>query len=314
MPPKSHPVPAEFTDASRGDRLHKVLARCGVASRRDCEQLIKEGRVQVNGQVVRGVPAWVDPAHDRVSVDGEVVRAPREARGPSRAPPLTYVLVNKPKRVISTTSDPEGRTHVLDLLPSELTRSLRLFPVGRLDADSTGLMLLTNDGELANRLTHPRYEAAKQYCVSVRGRLSDDDLERLQEGLHLADRTSVPDEGGRSRRARMTTVQRLGTHQDRTRGDQTQLVVTLHEGRNRQIRRMLARLGHKVRRLERIAIGPLRLKGLAAGEWRRLRPPEIWRLKAAAGLRGGRTREDPGGQSRVEKGRRDQGTKGPARP
>ena len=279
-----HPTPnadhaASYRDASRGIRLQKAMAQAGVASRRDCEAIIEAGRVRVNGDVVNTLPAWVDPAADVVEVDGQ--RIGQGSAGPrGKRPRHTYLMVHKPRGVISTNEDPEGRTRVIDLVHANL--QARLFPVGRLDADSTGLILLTDDGELANRLTHPRYEVTKQYQVSVRGRLEDADLDRLRKGLFLADRTSSTPHA--AKRAKVEQVRIVSHELDRTRGDRTTLAITLREGQNREIRRLLARLGIKVRRLKRIAIGPLKLKGVAVGQWRKLTPVEVGMLRKAAGL------------------------------
>ncbi len=267
-------MPPEFTDASRGIRLQKALANLGVASRRDCEQLVASGRVSVNGQRITGLPAWVDPAKDRIEVDGSSIARPGHGGAPA-----IYLMLNKPRGVISTCDDPEDRRTVLALIPAEiLPPHARLFPVGRLDAESTGLILLTNDGELANRLTHPRYGVTKQYQVSVRGRVEQADVEKLSSGLYLAQR----DRKSRSRASKKAVMEEIriaGYERDRERGDRTLLEVTLHEGQNREIRRMLARVGLKVRRLRRIGIGPLQLKRLAVGQWRPLEPKEIKALQ-----------------------------------
>jgi len=278
---ESHP----YTDASRGERLQKVLANAGVASRRDAEKLITDGRVTVNGMPVTTLPAWVDPMRDRVEVDGQPIRRPRRGRGLTGADKL-YIALNKPRRAISTTSDELGRVTVLDYIDLPEHMDKRLYPVGRLDADSTGLMLLTNDGELANRLTHPRYEVPKQYVVSVRGTLSEEDVQKLREGIYLAQRRSrsTGRRTGEAKKAAMASVKLLGHTTDRRAGDRTQLEVTLREGQNREIRRMLARLGYKVRRLQRIAIGPLKLKGLSVGQWRMLQPAEVAALYRVVGL------------------------------
>ncbi len=258
----------------RGERLHKVLAEAGVASRRHSEQLITEGRVTVNGQLVTTLPAWVDPQADRIKVDGRPIAGRTKQH-------KTYVIVNKPRRVVSTSHDPEGRPCVTELVP----QSARLFPVGRLDAESTGLMLLTNDGDLAQRLTHPRYEVPKQYNVSVRGHVTEADLRNLKEGIHLAHLRSIP--RGRAVQTKIASVAQvkiIGYGRAQSRGDRTNLLITLREGQNREIRRMLARLGYKVRRLERVAIGPIQVKGLGAGQWRALTTVEVNMLKRAAGL------------------------------
>jgi 23S rRNA pseudouridine2605 synthase len=281
-----------YRDAERGIRLQKAMADLGVASRRDCEALIEAGRVRINGQVIDALPAWVNPAEDAIEVDGQRVNRPSRARGRDAAGPLrhTTLMVHKPRNVISTSEDPEGRRRVIDLIDAELPGNPRLFPVGRLDADSTGLILLTDHGELANRLTHPRYEVPKSYEVSVRGRVAEPDLDKLRKGLYLA----TAGVSGKPRRAagappaaKKAAVEhvRIAGHQtDRERGDRTVLHITLREGQNREIRRMLARLGFQVRRLKRVAIGPLKLKGLAPGQWRTLTTTELHMLHKAAGL------------------------------
>jgi pseudouridine synthase len=261
--------------------LQKVMADVGVASRRDCEQLIADGRVRVNGEPVTRLPAWVDPMQDRIEVDGVAIARPgRRASEPKK----TYVMVHKPRSVISTNDDPEGRVRVIDLV--RLPGEPRLYPVGRLDADSTGLILLTNDGELANRLTHPRYGVSKEYRVSVAGRLTEEDVKKLRDGLYLAHRSGPEDKTPKVKKAAMERVRMLGYDVDRARGDRTLLSVTLQEGQNREIRRLLARLGLKVRKLKRVAIGPLRLSKLAVGEWRLLTSVELKMLQKAAGLGG----------------------------
>jgi len=276
---KTNDVPEPYTDAARGERLQKVLAAAGVASRRDAEQLILEGRVTVNGERIAALPAWVDPQRDRVEVDGQPIRRP----SPRRAGQKLYIALHKPRRTISTTDDDLGRKTVLDLIDLPEHKAQRLYPVGRLDADSTGLILLTNDGELANALTHPRYEVPKEYVVAVRGKLSHDDVHRLREGIFLAHR-QMGKVQPQVKKAAMASVKLLGYTTDRRSGDRTQLQVTLREGQNREIRRMLAQLGHKVRRLQRTAIGPLKLKGLGLGQWRMLQSAEVTALYQAAGL------------------------------
>ena len=285
-------TPEPFTNASRGIRLQKAMAEAGVASRRDCEALIVSGRVRVNGQPIRALPAWVDTQRDVIEVDGEPLPGTSICRGPKRLSRQdatrrkAYIMVYKPRRVISTNEDPQGRKRVIDLV--QAPAGARLFLVGRLDAESTGLMLLTNDGELANRLTHPRYEVPKQYDVCLRGHLKEDDLRKLRDGLYLTVGRKAG--GGRGGRTAMESVTIVKRQTDRTRGDRTTLAVTLREGRNREIRRLVARLGYKVRRLKRTAIGPLKLKGLAIGQWRTLTHTEVKRLYKAAGLTGQRHR------------------------
>ncbi len=257
MPKADHP----FTDAARGVRLQKFLADAGVASRRRCEEMIAEGLVEVNGTLVASLPAWIDPIKDDVVADGRRVR--RDSR-------VAYVLLFKPKGVVCTNSDPEGRSCAVDLV--EHPSGLRLYPVGRLDMDSSGLLLMTNDGELANRLTHPRYEMHKGYEVTVAGQLSDEDLARLERGVFLSDGERGP--GRKAKAGRLDVIAR-----DR---QKTILYMELFEGRNRQIRRMLLALGHPVKKLRRVKMGPLRLKGLAVGEWRDLTADEVDQVRRDA--------------------------------
>ena len=310
----------EFSDATRGKRLQGVMAEAGVASRRQCEAMICAGRVTVNGQPVTALPAWVDDQIDRIEVDGSPMRPVQKVRSDGISNDWVYVLLNKPRNVVTTTHDPQNRTCVTDLV--DLNRPVRLFPVGRLDADTTGLVLLTNDGQLTQRLTHPRYGVAKRYVVSIRGRLGPQDIDRLRQGLHLTDRKHAPGTPGfpgthgtsesrsasnrrsvvgvskqvravghgsaktavPTRRATMAAVEMIGYQRDRNGVERTKIKVTLHEGQNRQIRRLLARLGFKVRRLQRVAIGSLTIKGLRAGQWRLLTGPQVRRLRVDAGL------------------------------
>ncbi len=278
----SYETPDELRDASRGVRLHKAMADAGVASRRESEVLIAEGRVKVNGHVITKMPAWVDPENDKITVDGEHLKRPHK-KLTGWGETKTYIMVNKPKRVISTNDDPEGRKRVIDLI--DIPIAARLFPVGRLDYDSTGLILLTNDGELTNRLTHPSYEVTKRYLVNVDGRLTEADAEKLRKGLYLAHKGKPSGAGAHLRLAAAAVVKILGHEIDRTRGDRTSLSITLKEGQNREVRRIMARLGHKVRKLQRVAIGPLKLKGLALGGWRMLTSTEVNMLYKAAGMR-----------------------------
>lgn len=257
--------PASESASPGGVRLHKVLAEAGVASRRACERLIASGAVAVNGSTVTEFPAWVDPAGDRITVNGRPVK------------PTThhvYVMLFKPRGVVCTNAARQDHRRAIDLVdhPSKA----RLFAVGRLDVDSSGLLLLTNDGRLANRITHPRYHLPKVYEVTVRGELDADDARRLESGLFLA----RPDGTGamKTARSRLRLVKR-----DRNR---TRLLIELHEGRNRQIRRMLARVGHPVKKLRRIQLGPLKLKGLRVGEWREPTSGELAALKRAAYAKG----------------------------
>ena len=257
-PAVGEPKPAGPGATAQQVRLHKYLADAGVASRRAAEELIEKGHVSVNGRVVKTLPAWVEPGRDRVEVDGEPVGARLADR------PRLWLMVNKPRRVICTSRDPEGRKSILDLVPD----GRRLFCVGRLDADSSGLVLLTDDGETANLLTHPRYQVPKTYQVVVRGRLEEADLEKLRNGIVLADKE------GKTATARAAAVRVTGRQSERT-----QLRITLREGRNREIRRMIARLGYKVQRLKRLAIGPIELKGVAIGDFRHLHTGELRALR-----------------------------------
>lgn len=308
-------IPDEFTHASRGARLQKILAQAGVASRRECETLITTGHVTINGKLVRALPAWADAQRDQIHVDGRPIHKPTR---PNRPSDKVVIALHKPRRVVSTTNDPQGRPCVTDLIQPPLPRAPRLYPIGRLDADSTGLILLTNDGDLAHHLMHPSFGVAKQYVVTIKGHLSHEHLEDLRKGLYLAQKKSSPPaekrnsltkntttrnrgdspssaksegrseeksggkSGGRGKRATMEQVRLIKYEQDRSRGDRTKLAVTLKEGQNRQIRRMLARLGYKVRRLQRVSIGPVSIKGLASGQWRVLSSRETQRLRQSS--------------------------------
>ena len=233
-------------------RLAKYLAHAGVASRRAAETVIADGRVRVDGEIVRD-PASDVGEHHRVTVDGRALAGP-ESR-------VVYAL-NKPLGVVSTARDPGGRPTVVELVPAA---GLRLYPVGRLDADSSGLILLTNDGELANWLTHPRFEVEKTYRAKLGGGpVGDRVLRALRRGVELDDGPTAP-----------ARVRRLA-------GDTIEL--TIHEGRNRQVRRMCEALERPVLALERVAFGPLRLDGLAPGAHRRLREGEVEALRGGLGL------------------------------
>lgn len=272
-----------------GVRLQKAMADAGIGARRDCEDMITGGRVKVNGKVVTTLPCFVQPARDVVELDGSAIQLPviavaDAAAGASKsvktAPrALIYVLVNKPKGVITTTRDPEGRRSVLDLLPISLRRDERLYPVGRLDGDSTGLLLITNDGDLAFQLTHPKFGVAKEYRVTCAGLASAEQLQDLKRGMYLV--TPAADGTKTSKRATMESVRVLKRIVDRSRGDRSVLSVTLREGQNREIRRMLARVGLKVRELERVAIGPLRAPDLKPGQTKLLGKKDVEKLRSA---------------------------------
>jgi len=299
-------MPHDYTDNTRGIRLQKAMAESGFASRRACEELIEAGRVTVNGQQVKDLPAWVDPAQDAIKVDGEAIpRPPRARRGKEHtAIGKTYVMVNKPRGVISTNDDPEGRKRVIDLVDDPRLSRKRLYPVGRLDADSTGMMILTDDGELTHRLTHPSFEATKEYRVTVKGRVSVRDLEKLRKGIYLAGPGEIaktksaegasapgssedanPRNKSDAKKATIEGVRILRVETDRSSGDRTMLAITLHEGQNREIRRVLARLELKVVKLKRVAMGPLQMKTLRSGGWRELTVPEVRKLRKSVGLK-----------------------------
>jgi 23S rRNA pseudouridine2605 synthase len=269
------------------------MADAGLGARRDCEDMITAGRVRVNGRVVTTLPCFVDPANDVVELDGEAIElpvpvagipeetadAPSSDKAAAKSRSLIYVLINKPKGVITTTSDPEGRRNVLDLVPDSLRRDERLFPVGRLDGDSTGLLLITNDGDLAYQLTHPKFGVAKEYRVLTAGLATDEQLQKLRAGMYLVN--PAADGTKSTKRAALESVRILKRFVDRARGDRTLLSVTLREGQNREIRRMLARVGLKVRELERVAIGPLRAGDLKPGQAKLLGKKDVEKLRAA---------------------------------
>ena len=245
--------------------------------------MITEGRVRVNGKVVMKLPCFIDPQQDKVELDGETIEFPESVQASastkSTARSYTYVLINKPKGVITTTRDPEGRKNVLDLLPPALRNDERLYPVGRLDGDSTGLLLITNDGDLAFQLTHPKFGVTKEYRVLCSGLASEEQLQALKRGMYLV--TPSSDGTKTSKRASLESVRILKRFVDRNRGDRTLLGVTLREGQNREIRRMLARVGLKVRELERVAIGPLRAGDLKPGQVKLLGKKDVEKLRAA---------------------------------
>jgi 23S rRNA pseudouridine2605 synthase len=234
--------------SERGERLQKVLARAGFGSRRRCEELILHGRVRVDGERA-ALGCRVDPDRQRIEVDGVPVAA---------APGLVHYLLNKPAGVICTADDPEGRVRAIDLVPAEP----RVFTVGRLDVATEGLLVLTNDGTLSELLSHPSHGVDKEYLVEVAGDPSPASLRLLRSGVPLDDGMTAPARVGRIAPG--------------------VLRITLHEGRNRQVRRMCEAVGHPVRRLVRVRIGPLVDHGLRPGQWRRLGADEVQALAAAA--------------------------------
>jgi len=233
------------------ERLNKVLAQAGVASRRAADTLIANGRITVNGTVVTDLGRQVDPARDDIELDGEPIAAPRAKH--------RYLALNKPRDVITTVTDPQGRPTVMDFVP----RDVRLFPVGRLDGASEGLVIMTDDGDLANRLMHPRYAFEKEYRVKISGTPTDTALAAWREGMWLEEERTAPAE------VRVES----GT------GAGTWLRFVIREGKNRQIRRMIEAFKFRVHRLVRVRIGPLTLGDLKPGKWRELTPAEVGALE-----------------------------------
>jgi pseudouridine synthase len=235
-------------------RLNKILSAAGVASRRAADELIKQGRVTVNGRVVDALGSQADPDRDDIRVDGRRLKATASDR--------RYLLVYKPRGVVSTRSDPQRRPTVIDLAASRGISGY-LYPVGRLDFDSEGLLILTNDGAFAERVSHPRHELERTYDVEVEGVPDDRDLERLRRGVMID-----------GRRTRPADVRRLGTFASRQ-GPRSRLEITIREGRNRQVRKMCDAIAHPVSRLRRIGIGPVADKRLKPGQIRDLTPSEV---------------------------------------
>ncbi|NJN58835.1 MAG: rRNA pseudouridine synthase [Leptolyngbyaceae cyanobacterium SL_5_9] len=241
------------------ERLQKILAQWGVASRRGAEQMILEGRVRLNGYAVQ-LGQKADPERDWIEVDGKLLQ-------PESRPQLIYLLLHKPAGVVTTCNDPQNRETVLDLLPSQFRQDYKVYPVGRLDADSTGALLLTNDGNVTFCLTHPRHSVPKTYHVWVQGHPSESVLEAWRQGVILADRLTLPAE-----------VRVLDLNKEA----QTLLEIVLREGRNRQIRRVATQLGFPVLQLHRVAIGSIYLQQLPSGQYRPLQDTEIDFLQTQA--------------------------------
>ncbi|MHB0977179.1 MAG: pseudouridine synthase [Candidatus Aquicultorales bacterium] len=236
-------------------RLQKYLASAGIASRRKAEELIKSGKVRVNGEVVEGLGVKIDPSSDHVAVDGKPVRPDRER---------LYLLLNKPAGYVTTVKDERGRPAVVDLVGGEVKE--RVFPIGRLDLETEGLLVLTNDGDLANLLMHPRYHVWKTYRALVKGKVTKQTAGELEGGILLEDGPTAP--------ARLKVVEAAD--------DRSVIEISVREGRKRQVRRMLKAVGHKVEHLERVGYGPLNLGDLKRGEWRFLSATEVEELKAEA--------------------------------
>lgn len=254
---RSNPPKVEKRDVHEpeGVRLQKVLASAGIASRRAAEAMITEGRVSVDGVIVVELGTRVNPSTARVEVDGERIGV---------RPGHEYVLLNKPEGAITTASDPQGRKTVLDLVRSKR----RLFPVGRLDADTTGVLLLTDDGELAHRMAHPRYMIERIYVAKVVGKMTPAAVNRLADGVRLDDGPA------KAKRVRVRAEARRST----------QIEITMTEGRKHEVRRMLEFVGHPVTELVRVGFGPLRLGGLVVGQSRLLTPTEVGELYRLVGL------------------------------
>ncbi len=230
------------------ERLQKILAQAGVASRRKCEELILSGAVQVNGETVTELGTKADPAEDVISVNGKIVRGENKL----------YLMFNKPKGVITSAKDPEGRKIVADFLKGIKER---VYPVGRLDYDTEGLLLLTNDGQFANMLTHPKHHVPKTYLATVKGVPHGQELDKLAKGIQLEDGMTAPAE-----------VEYQDVDPD---NKFATITITIHEGRNRQVRRMFEAIGHPVIRLKRIRFGELGLHNLQRGKFRQLTPKEV---------------------------------------
>lgn len=254
---------AEFRDANRGERLQRVMANGGIASRRKCEEMIEEGKVKVNGIRVDFLPAWVNPQIDKITVEDHKIKFHQDS---------IYLMYYKPRGIVCTMSDPEGRHCVGDIVKHK--SGSRIFPIGRLDMDSQGLLLLTNDNVLANELTHPKHGMSKTYEVSVKGNMEESTVSKLEKGIYLADAHTKHDAHRGGKRATVESIEIVRHDRDRT-----LLTLKLKEGRNRQIRRMLAIVGHPVKRLRRTHIGDVALKGLRPGQWRDLTPQEVNALR-----------------------------------
>jgi len=243
------------------ERIQKVLANAGVDSRRNIEEMVLAGRISVNGKVHYELPVMVDPEKDDVEVDGERIRLrDRRAKG-SRI----YILMNKPKGVYSTNVAQGEQRRAIDLLPPN---SARVYPVGQLEADAKGLLLLTNDGDLTNRLTHPKFGVPKTYRAIVEGSIGQAEVDELSKGIWLIDKEG---KGFKTGRSFIRVIKRMH--------EKSVLEITIREGKNRQVRRMLAKVGHKVKDLTRVRMGPLNLDGLNPGDYRELTPREVKELQ-----------------------------------
>jgi len=257
------------------ERLQKLIAAAGLASRRHAEELIEAGEVTVNGEVVREQGTKADPARDHIKVRGKLINPLLEKQE------KTYVLLNKPRGYLSALSDPERRPLVSDLVPPSLGR---LHPVGRLDFNTEGLLILTNDGELTNYVTSARNHVQKVYEVKVKGVPPEEQVARLRRGIRL-------DDGAKTAPAQIVKTDETKTN--------AWYEVTLREGRNQQIRRMFDAIGHSVIKLRRVRIGPVTAEGILIGQWRHLTPAEVKRLKGESGAKGGGKKGEPAGGGRA---------------
>lgn len=256
-------------------RINKALADAGVCSRRRADELVAAGRVRVNGETVTSPGLQVRPGKDELEVDGKAIRPAAQAP--------CYLLLYKPVRVVSTAYDPEGRTTVLDLVPP-IWKARRLYPAGRLDFFSEGLVLLTDDGDLTNRVVHPRHHMPRIYRVLIRGEVPERALEAMRKGMTLAEGETLAPVGVRVLPGQLHDLSGASAAQRPTGQRGTLLEMTLHQGLNRQIRRMCRDLGLTILRLVRVAQGPLRLGVMRPGEVRELSPAEVAALKKAAGM------------------------------
>lgn len=285
-----------LTDRARGERLQRVMADAGIAARRECEAMVLDGRVCINGERVSTLPLWVHPELDLIEVDGRPV-----STEPQR---VLYIMLHKPARTLSAAEDEPGAARVTVTELVQHPSGARLYPVGRLDFDATGLLLLTNDGELANKLTHPRYGIAKTYLVVVKGRIDEGGVRALEQNIFEA-------EEAYGRLAGATRIARVRIEIFAREPERTTLAITLGEGRSRQVRQILSDAGHPVKKLERVAFGPLTLSGLGRGQWRELTRDEVRALRDSVKAKrvGAEPGEGPKIKSRFKTGPRSRPTR-----
>ncbi len=234
-------------------RINKFMATCGVASRRKCDELIEKGRVKVNANVCKKLGMQINPEQDLVTVDDRPIRLTNN---------FVYYMLNKPCNVVTTVSDPNGRPTVMDYMPQGKNR---IFPIGRLDYNTSGLLLFTNDGDVAQKLLHPSFEFGKTYVVDIKGNILDAEIKKLQNGVDIGDFVTSP--------AKVEVLKTTPTT--------TTLKIVIHEGKNRQVRRMFDAVGHKVQKLQRVAVGKIKLGDLPLGKYRELTKEEIAYIKSS---------------------------------